>query len=86
MKKKNEPAKENLTDKKEIWTLLIMIPIMFLIMIVLYFGLSKLSIANSRVCTFMGKLWISQAQMTATLPEGCYTYRELAQIKFEDDK
>ncbi len=84
MKKKNELVKENLPDKVEIRILLLMIPVMFLMMIGVYFGLSKLSLNYSKVCNFMGKLWISEAQMTATLPEGCYTYKDLAEIKFEE--
>lgn len=84
MKKKNKITSDKLPNKKEIVSLILMVPVLFFIMIGMYFGLTKLSKEYSRVCTFMGKLWISEAQMTATIPEGCYTYEQLAQIKFDN--
>lgn len=85
MKKKNKETTGKLPDKKEIWILVGMLPVLFLIMIGMYFGLTKLSKEYSRVCTFMGKLWISEAQMTSTIPEGCYTYEQLAQLKYNEE-
>jgi len=78
MKKEKKVEKDN-----DGLILTIALPFLIVFIVAAYLFLGKLSHRYSRVCNFMGKIWISQAQMTENKPEGCYTYRELAQIKFQ---
>jgi hypothetical protein len=82
MKKINK-LEEHFPDKNEIVRLILLLPVMFVLMIVMYFIAERLSVKSSKVCNFLGKIWISQAQMTDAKPEGCYTYEQLAKIKFD---
>jgi hypothetical protein len=85
MTKNNIIDTKGLADGKEISLLIIFLPILFVLMVTTYLLMGKLSLKYSKVCNFMGKIWISQAQVTETKREGCYTYEQLAQIKFKEE-
>ncbi|OGM11372.1 hypothetical protein A2Z22_01145 [Candidatus Woesebacteria bacterium RBG_16_34_12] len=66
------------TEISQTLFLLISIPILLIIMVVSYLILNKIAKTNSRVCKYIGNLWVSE-MATETNPNprnGCYTYQE----------
>jgi hypothetical protein len=73
-------AKKNFeTYKKDGLYFFIVLPIIFVLMVLTYLAAVQLSSKNSRICTYLGRMWLAGTPGDPASLKGCYTYEQLAQ-------
>jgi len=80
---KKGSAEKQYWNNKELLQLALSLPIMFFVMVAIYLLAVRLSYTNGKICNYLGRIWVPQGGVSVNKPEGCYTYRQLAEIKFK---
>jgi len=66
-------------NKIDVFYFSLVLPIIFILMVFTYLVAVKISNSNSKVCSYLGRIWLAGTPGDNSSLHGCYTYEELAQ-------
>jgi len=68
-------------NKKDLIYFVIFIPALIVLAVVGLILLNKVAKKNSRVCSYLGKIWLEGSPTDPSVRQGCFTYEELYSVE-----